>query len=137
MMHKTSQYLTPQKILKKAWLVTALLMIFQMINFADKAVLGLVAESAMAELQMTSTEFGFIGSSFFFLFAISGVVVGFAAGKIQTKWIILVMGVSWAILQFPMLFGGGAMALLVTRVILGAAEGPASSISLQHVQGWF
>lgn len=129
--------LTSAKLLKKAWLVTALLMIFQMINFADKAVLGLVAESAMAELAMTSTEFGFIGSSFFFLFAISGVVVGFVAGKIQTKWIILVMGVSWAILQFPMLFGGGAMALLITRVILGAAEGPASSISLQHVQGWF
>lgn len=137
MMQKTSQDLTPHTRFKKAWLITALLMIFQMINFADKAVLGLVAESAMAELQMTSTEFGFIGSSFFFLFAISGVVVGFAAGKIQTKWIILVMGVSWAILQFPMLFGGGAMALLVTRIILGAAEGPASSISLQHVQGWF
>ncbi|WP_111858686.1 MFS transporter [Acinetobacter sp. CFCC 10889] len=136
-MQQTSQHSTAQNMLKKAWLVTALLMVFQMINFADKAVLGLVAESAMAELGMTSTEFGFIGSSFFFLFAISGVIVGFVAGKIQTKWIILVMGVSWAILQFPMLFGGGAMALLITRVILGAAEGPASSISLQHVQGWF
>lgn len=123
--------------LRRAWLITGLLVVFQMINFADKAVLGLVAESAMAELGMTSTEFGFIGSSFFFLFAISGVVVGFIAGKIQTKWIILVMGVSWAILQFPMLFGGGAMALLITRIILGAAEGPASSISLQHVQGWY
>lgn len=66
MMQKTSQDLTPHTRLKKAWLITALLMIFQMINFADKAVLGLVAESAMAELQMTSTEFGFIGSSFFF-----------------------------------------------------------------------
>lgn len=47
------------------------------------------------------------------------------------------MGLSWAILQFPMLLGGGALALLVTRIVLGAAEGPASSITLTHVQGWF
>ncbi len=126
-----------KKTLKRAWLITSLLIIFQMINFADKAVLGLVAESVMSELGMTSTQFGFIGSSFFFLFAVSGIIVGFIAQKVQTRWLILVMGVSWAILQFPMLLGGGAMALLVTRIVLGAAEGPASSISLTHVQGWF
>src|SRR5699024_11040347 len=27
--------------------------------------------------------------------------------------------------------------LLVTRIMLGAAEGPATPITLQHVQGWF
>ncbi|OTG86153.1 MFS transporter [Acinetobacter sp. ANC 4558] len=126
-----------KKIMRRAWLITVLLIIFQMVNFADKAVLGLVAESVMSELGMTSTEFGFIGSSFFFLFAISGIIVGFIAEKVQTRWLILLMGLSWAILQFPMLLGGGAMALLVTRIVLGAAEGPASSISLTHVQGWF
>lgn len=51
--------------LNRAWLITGLLILFQMINFADKAVLGLVAESVMSELGMTSTQFGFIGSSFF------------------------------------------------------------------------
>ena len=117
-----------KKTLKRAWLITSLLIIFQMINFADKAVLGLVAESVMSELGMTSTQFGFIGSSFFFLFAVSGIIVGFIAQKVQTRWLILVMGVSWAILQFPMLLGGGAMALLVTRIVLDAAEGAACSI---------
>lgn len=63
--------------------------------------------------------------------------MGFIAEKVQTRWLILVMGISWAVLQFPMLLGGGAMALLVTRIVLGAPEGPASSISLTHVQGWF
>lgn len=126
-----------KKTMNRAWLITGLLIIFQMVNFADKAVLGLVAESVMSELGMTSTEFGFIGSSFFFLFAISGIAVGFIAQKVQTRWLILLMGLSWAILQFPMLMGGGAMALLITRIVLGAAEGPASSISLTHVQGWF
>lgn len=125
------------KMNRRAWVVTSMLVIFQIINFADKAVLGLVAEPAMAELQLSASEFGFIGSAFFFLFAIASVAVGFLAAKVPTRWIILTMGVSWAVLQFPMLFGGGAAILLVTRIMLGAAEGPATPITLQHVQGWF
>ncbi len=89
---------------QRAWLITALLVLFQMINFADKAVLALVAEPVMAELGLTATQFGFIGSAFFFLFAISGIAVGFLAEKVQTRWLLLIMGASWALLQFPMLF---------------------------------
>ncbi|WP_255769039.1 MFS transporter [Pseudarthrobacter sulfonivorans] len=122
---------------RRAWLVTGLLVLFQIINFADKAVLGLVADSAMRDLQLSAGEFGFIGSAFFFLFAIAAVLVGFLAGKVPTRWILLTMGISWAVLQFPMLFGGGAAILLVTRILLGGAEGPATPITLQHVHGWF
>lgn len=125
------------KMNRRAWIVTGMLVIFQIINFADKAVLGLVAEPAMQELQLSASEFGFIGSAFFFLFAIASIAVGFLASKVPTRWILLTMGVSWAVLQFPMLFGGGAAVLLVTRIVLGAAEGPATPISLQHAQGWF
>lgn len=122
---------------RRAWIVTGLLVVFQIINFADKAVIGLVAGPAMKDLGLTPSEFGFIGSAFFFLFAVSGIAVGFIAGKVPTRWILLTMGVSWAVLQFPMLFGGGAAVLLVTRIMLGAAEGPATPISLQHAQAWF
>jgi sugar phosphate permease len=142
----TSEHLQPHtlraavtygKMNRRAWMVTSLLVVFQIINFADKAVLGLVADSAIKELGLTAGQFGLIGSAFFFLFAISAVAVGFLAAKVPTRWILLTMGVSWAILQFPMLFGGGAAILLVTRILLGGAEGPATPISLQHVHGWF
>src|SRR5690606_5652756 len=33
--------------------------------------------------------------------------------------------------------GGGVTLLLVTRIILGAAEGPATPITLQHIHGWY
>lgn len=135
--HTLRAALAAGRMNRRAWIVTGMLVIFQIINFADKAVLGLVAEPAMRELNLSATEFGFIGSAFFFLFAIAAVAVGFLAGKVSTRWIILTMGISWAVLQFPMLFGGGAAVLLVTRVLLGGAEGPATPITLQHVHGWF
>lgn len=125
------------KMNRRAWMVTGMLVLFQIVNFADKAVLGLVADPAMRELGLTAGQFGFIGSAFFFLFAIVGVIVGFLAGKVSTRWILLTMGIAWAVLQFPMLFGGGAAVLLVTRILLGGAEGPATPISLQHAHGWF
>jgi MFS family permease len=122
---------------RRAWLMTVMLVLFQIIAFADKAVLGLVAQQAIPELGISTVQFGFIGSAFFFLYAIASVFLGIWAGKVPIKWVLLAMGLSWAILQFPMLFGGGAAVLLVTRILLGGAEGPATAISLSSAHSWF
>lgn len=122
---------------RRAWLITVMLVLFQIIAFADKAVLGLVAQQAIPELGISTVQFGFIGSAFFFLYAIASVFLGIWAGKVPIKWVLLAMGLSWAILQFPMLFGGGTAVLLVTRILLGGAEGPATAISLSSAHSWF
>lgn len=120
----------------KAWLVTGMLMLFMILNFADKAVLGMVAKPAMAELGLTPVQFGFIGSSFFFLFSLSAIVVGALAHRISSRNLILVLAVVWAASQFPMLFGG-ATVLLASRIILGAGEGPALPVALHATHNWF
>lgn len=122
---------------RRAWLITAMLVLFQIVAFADKAVLGLVAQQAIPELGISTVQFGFIGSAFFFLYAVASVLLGIWAGKVPIKWVLLAMGLSWAILQFPMLFGGGAAVLLITRILLGGAEGPATAISLSSAHSWF
>jgi hypothetical protein len=58
----------------RAWTMAAMLFVFIVVNFADKVALGLVAVPLMDELKFTPGEFGLIGSSFFWLFAISGVL---------------------------------------------------------------
>lgn len=121
----------------RAWVIVGLLVLFQIIAFADKAVLGLVAPQAMPDLGLTPTQFGFIGSAFFFLYAIVSVITGILASKFSVRWIILTLGVVWAVMQFPMLLGGGAAVLLATRIILGGAEGPATAMSLTSAHTWF
>ncbi|MFD6856122.1 MFS transporter [Rhodococcus sp. NPDC060090] len=133
----TSKKIDFGRMNRKAWLVTALLVLFQIVAFADKAVLGLVASEAIPDLGISAVEFGFIGSAFFFLYAVVSVVTGFLAAKFSVRWIILTMGVVWAVMQFPMLLGGGAAILLVTRIVLGGAEGPATAMSLTSVHSWF
>src|SRR3974377_325828 len=70
---KTHQTGTP----KGAWLMVALLFLFMLINFADKAVIGIAAVPIMQELQLSPRQFGLIGSSFFLLFSVSAIVTGF------------------------------------------------------------
>src|SRR5215469_5455913 len=121
----------------KAWLVVSLLFLFMVINFADKAVIGIAAIPIMQELGLSPSEFGLIGSSFFLLFSASAVVTGFVANRVQTRWLLLIMGIVWALTQFPMLGTVGFTTVLACRVALGAGEGPAYPVALHAAYKWF
>ena len=113
-----------------AWLTIALLFLFMLINFADKAVIGIAAVPIMQELKLSPREYGLVGSSFFLLFAVSAVATGFLVNRVQTRWVLLVMGLIWALTQFPMLGAVGFGTLVTCRVALGAGEGPAVPVAL-------
>ncbi|WP_028221136.1 MFS transporter [Paraburkholderia oxyphila] len=122
---------------KSAWTMTALLTGLAMINFLDKIVLGMIAVPLTAELHLSPAEFGVVAGSFFWLFSVSTVVVGFLANRFPTRWILLVMAASWAVLQLPQAFAGSAAGLLACRVVLGAAEGPSFPVSVHAIFKWF
>jgi MFS transporter, ACS family, D-galactonate transporter len=115
---------------KGAWLIVALLFFFMAINFADKAVIGLVAIPLMQELKLSPSEFGLIGSSFFLLFSLSAIVTGFIANRVQARRLLLLMGLVWALTQFPMIGTAGFGTIVACRIALGAGEGPAYPVAL-------
>ncbi|MDU6671104.1 MAG: MFS transporter, partial [Bradyrhizobium sp.] len=82
-------------------------------------------------------QFGLLGSSFFFLFSISAIVVGFIVNKVPTRWVLLVLALVWAVAQFPMVGSVGFTTLLICRIILGAGEGPAASVAVHAIYKWF
>src|SRR5947199_269740 len=122
---------------KGAWKVTFLLFLFMLVNFADKIVVGLAGVPIMAELKLEPEQFGLLGSSFFFLFSISAIVVGFIVNRIDTRWVLLALAAVWALTQFPMVGEVSFTTLLICRVILGAGEGPAFSVAAHAIYKWF
>jgi MFS family permease len=108
-----------------------------LVNFADKIVVGLAAVPIMTELKLEPKEFGLLGSSFFLLFSIAAIVVGFIVNRVQTRWVLLVLAVIWALAQFPMIGTVGLTTLLICRIILGAGEGPAFSVAVHAIYKWF
>jgi MFS family permease len=129
--------MTTQPTPKGAWKITSLLFLFMLVNFADKIVVGLAGVPIMTELKLEPEQFGLLGSSFFFLFSISAIVVGFIVNRIATRWVLLVLAAVWALAQFPMVGTVGLTTLLICRVILGAGEGPAFSVAAHSVYKWF
>jgi MFS family permease len=122
---------------KGAWTVTFLLFLYMVVNFADKIVVGLAGVPIMTDLKLEPEQFGLLGSSFFFLFSISAIVVGFIVNKVATRWVLLTLAVIWALAQFPMVGTVSFTTLLICRIVLGAGEGPAFSVAVHAIYKWF
>jgi MFS family permease len=108
-----------------------------LVNFADKIVVGLAGVPIMNELKLEPEQFGLLGSSFFFLFSVSAIVVGFIVNRVPTRWVLLVLALIWALAQFPMVGTVGFTTLLICRIILGAGEGPAFAVAAHAIYKWF
>ena len=63
-----------------------LVFLFMLVNYADKAVVGLSSVPIMRDLGLSNTQFGTLGSAFFLLFSLSGIVVGFAANHFRAVY---------------------------------------------------
>jgi MFS family permease len=129
--------MTTQPTPKGAWKITFLLFLFMLVNFADKIVVGLAGVPIMTELKLEPEQFGTLGSSFFLLFSVSAIVVGFIVNRVATRWVLLALALVWALAQFPMVGTVGFTTLLICRVILGAGEGPAGSVAVHSIYKWF
>lgn len=128
---------TPPRTGRKAWLVLVMIVVFMMISYADKAVLGLAAVPLMEELDIGKSTYGLISSSFYLLFSLSGLVVGFFSARVSSRALLLVMAALWAVAQLPVLVVAAVPSLIAGRVLLGMAEGPAASMSMHALYKWF
>jgi MFS family permease len=129
--------MTTQPTPKGAWLITFLLFLFMLVNFADKIVVGLAVAPIRKELGLDAEQYGLLASSFFFLFSISAIVVGFIVNRIAARWVLLALSVVWALAQFPMVGTVGLTTFMICRIILGAGEGPAFSVAAHAIYKWF
>jgi MFS family permease len=129
--------MTGQPTPKGAWKITFLLFLFMVVNFADKIVVGLAGVPIMNDLKLDAGQFGELGSSFFLLFSISAIIVGFIVNRVPTRWVLLVMAIIWSLSQFPMVGTVSFTTLLICRIILGAGEGPAFSVAAHAIYKWF
>lgn len=122
---------------RHAWLITVMIVAFMLINYADKSVLGLAAVPIMDELDISNSTYGLISSSFSILFSLSGLVVGFVSSRVSSRALLFTMSLLWAVAQLPVLIVAAVPTLIAGRVLLGAAEGPAASMSMHALYKWF
>lgn len=119
------------------WIVLIILFLGFLINFADKSVVGLAVGPIMEELNLSYSQWGLIGSSFFWIFPVAAVFIGFITDKVSPKKIIGFMLLAWSLLQFGGYLIGGFATLLLYRIFLGFAEGGYAPASLRQLFAYF
>src|SRR6266851_4152877 len=123
---------------KKAWLMVTLLFFFIFINFADKLVIGLAAGPIMRDLGLSPSQFGYVVSSFFFLFSISALLTGFIVNHVKTKYVLTAMALIWAVAQFSVMgaasFGVLGLVWVALWLLLGE-EGPIADPIVAEIPG--
>lgn len=119
------------------WAIVGFLFAFMLINYADRAVLGLAAEPLMRDLALTPRQFGMVGSAFFLFYSIAAIILGFAINRVQTRWMLFILVMVWSAAQLPMAFAASFSVLLISRMLLGAGEGPAYPAAIHSVFKWF
>ena len=124
------------KLTKTAWVVIVLLFLLTVISNADKAIIGFASVPIIEELGLNAEQWGLVGSVFFLLYSISAILGGMLADKVGTKVVIAGMVIVWSLVQFSTIFVSSFAFLLITRIILGAGEGPSYSLAMTAASKW-
>jgi ACS family hexuronate transporter-like MFS transporter len=119
------------------WLVLAVTSLILVLNYADRAALGIAGAHIIKEFSLTKTEFGLISSIFFLGYAPFCFVGGWLADKYGPR---VVMGVAvgwWSLFTALTAAGTGYLSFLVIRFLFGFGEGPQGSVTIKTMRNWF
>ncbi|MGL4317732.1 MAG: MFS transporter [Pseudomonas sp.] len=121
----------------KRTLVIIMLMAVMVISVLDKTIFAFAGPQIIDELKLTPEQFGFIGSAFFFLYSLSGVLVGFLANRLPSRWILSGMSVVWMAAQLLTALSTSFFALVASRMLLGAGCGPGTAVTQHACFKWY
>ncbi|WP_019203448.1 MFS transporter [Tsukamurella sp. 1534] len=124
---------------RRGWLVTITLMLFMFVNFADKSVVGIVGVELQHDLGISSAQYGLLQSVFFWPFAVGALVLGALGGRVSARWLLTGLVALWIVSLIPLtgIFTSSFALLVVARMLLGFAEGPAAALAQQITHTWF
>lgn len=122
----------------RAYLIVALLFVFQTLNFFDKLAFGVSGVAMMHEFSLTPRQFGLIGAAFFLFFAVGGTVIGTVfVGRYRSKPILLALAGIWTASQLPVAFTHSLSVIIACRLLLGIGEGAALATAMTAAYEWF
>lgn len=119
------------------WFVLLMLFLGAVINFADKSIIGLAAVPIMKEFDLSYAEWGLVGSSYYWLYPVTGIFGAAWADRIGAKKVLGFLMLTWTVLQIGVLAIAALPLLIVYRILLGAFEGPYSPVAYSHADRWF
>ncbi|MGF7171812.1 putative MFS family arabinose efflux permease [Sphingobium xanthum] len=120
----------------KRWVVFVLLLV-SIVNFADRAILAVLAQPIKEDLNLTDTDLGLLqGLGFAILYSVLGVPLGMLAERVNRTRLIAICVAIWSLMTMACGSATGFFTLLLGRIGVGIGEAgvqpPTSSLLSDH-----
>lgn len=122
---------------RRNWGIVVMLLIFFMLNFADKAAIGLASTPIRESMGLSASQYGLLSSAFFWLFAVGAVTLTAVFRKISYNWAAGILMITWILTMLPLTTQTTFGVLLASRIALGFFEGPAHALCQSIVHELF
>jgi len=119
------------------WVVLMAVCLFQMVNFADRAIIGVVIPSLRTEFKISNFEAGAIASIFFFGYVLVLIPAGWLMSRIGVTRLVAATVAVFSLITGVMGTASSAALLKVYRVGLGVFEAPAAIGGNATMKNWF
>lgn len=120
-----------------AWLVAGLLFAGSLVNYVDRAALGVVKTEILEDLQLSNTEFSLAIDAFLVAYMILYVVGGRMADRLGYDRMFTVTIVFWSVASMMHSLAAGLLSLCLLRALLGIGEGGFYPVALRGSVEWF
>lgn len=106
----------------RTWLVFVLL-VLSMLNFADRAILSVLAQPIKEDLKLTDADLGMLqGLGFAILYSLLGLPLGWLAERVSRKRLIAACVAVWSFMTAACGLAGSFGSLLLGRIGVGVGE---------------
>lgn len=123
---------------RAAAIMLALMVASQIINHFDRAILAVASAEIMRELHLSPEQYGLLASAFYSVYVTGGLLVGiFLAHRVRARPMATWLIAFWTVAQIPVLIFPSFAALLVSRMVLGAAESPSFGAATAVAHEWY
>jgi ACS family D-galactonate transporter-like MFS transporter len=119
------------------FLILALICIATMMNYGDRAVLGVAAPAIQADLQISPVLMGLIFSVFSWTYAAAQIPGGVLLDRIGTRLTYTFSLIFWSTFTLLQGFATGIASLITFRLGLGIAEAPCFPTNSRVLSTWF
>lgn len=107
----------------RTWGALGLLSIAWAFAFTDRQILNLMVEPMKRDFGITDAQAGFLlGPAFTFTYILVGLFAGWCADRYSRRNLLFFAGILWSIATFASAFAQSYNGLIVTRLMVGAAE---------------
>ncbi len=129
--------MTPTRQNRLAWMVVLLLFLGSVLNYLDRAVLGVVMPDVRRDLALTNADYGMAVNAFLLLYMIFYIVGGRLADSFGSRRTFTLTVVCWSVAHALHALASGFRSLCLFRALLGIGEGGYYPTAMRGAAEWF